>query len=75
MALLVVPGFTQAQELVMEETITAIQQHKMEKATRTKKQTKRAPAKTTKAAPRKKFTYLKGYRELVPDPWGLGLES
>ena len=47
----------------------------MEKATRTTKQTKRAPAKTTKAAPRKKFHYLKRYVELVPDPWELGIEK
>ena len=29
------------------------------------------PSKTRKSTPRRKFTYLKGYRELVPDPWGL----
>jgi hypothetical protein len=46
----------------------------MEKAATKSKRT-RTTTKTQKVAPRKKFTYLKGYRELVPDPWGLGLES
>lgn len=43
----------------------------MEKPTRITKQTRRTPSKIQKVAPRKKYTYLKGYRELVPDPWGL----
>lgn len=47
----------------------------MEKTVRKTKQVRKAPAKTQEASPRKKFHYLKGYRELVPDPWGLGLES
>lgn len=38
---------------------------------RTTKRTKTAPAKADKQLPRKKFTYLKGYKELVADPWGL----
>ena len=40
-------------------------------ATRTVKLTKQVPAKTKKTPVRKTFTYLKGYKELVPDPWGL----
>jgi len=47
----------------------------MEKTATTKKQTRRAPAKTPKVAPRKKFRYLKRYVELVPDPWELGIEK
>ena len=37
---------------------------------------KAKPSPTTKkkvetAMPKRKFKYLRGYRELVPDPWGL----
>lgn len=37
----------------------------------TQSKTRRTPTKTREKTPRKKLTYLKGYRELVPDPWGL----
>lgn len=41
-------------------------------AIKSTKQTKPAPSRRkTAAAPRKKLTYLKGYKELVSDPWGL----
>jgi len=40
--------------------------------TKTTKRTRPAsPSKEGKTPSRKRFTYLKGYRELVPDPWGL----
>ncbi len=40
-------------------------------ASKTKK-AKKAPAKTApKTEPKKVYKYLKGYRELTDDPWGL----
>lgn len=31
--------------------------------------------KTLQPQVKPKYRYLKGYRELIPDPWELGLES
>lgn len=44
----------------------------METKTEKKKRPSRVqPKKSTENTPKRKYKYLRGYRELVDDPWGL----